>query len=186
MLIDQGFETMEGASGDDWISGAQSMRAYMRGATIAGVMSGHLRRLGYSVDWQRERFTLDAGCSDAVVEAFVRLHDRGLVRRADRVGRGLKDHHKGVAEVLDDVPAVAGERREHLLLVVAEQLTEHGAVGSTHRRGVVGEVGEHDRAQAGGQRGAPPGRRSLSRTAGPVDRQGGARTISDRRQGARP
>ena len=32
MLIDQGFETMEGASGDDWISGAQSMRAYLRGA----------------------------------------------------------------------------------------------------------------------------------------------------------
>jgi reductive dehalogenase len=48
MLIDQGFETMEGASGDDWISGAQSMRAYMRGATIAGIMAAHLRRMGYS------------------------------------------------------------------------------------------------------------------------------------------
>jgi len=48
MLIDQGFETMEGSSGDDWVSGAQSMRAYMRGATIAGAMAAHLRRLGYS------------------------------------------------------------------------------------------------------------------------------------------
>ena len=48
MLLDQGFETMEGASGDDWISGAQSMRGYMRGAFIAGVMGAHLRRLGYS------------------------------------------------------------------------------------------------------------------------------------------
>ena len=48
MLLDQGFETMEGASGDDWISGAQSMRAYLRGATIAGVMAAHVRRLGYS------------------------------------------------------------------------------------------------------------------------------------------
>ena len=47
MLIDQGFETMEGASGDDWISGAQSMRAYLRGAEIAGVMAAHLRRLGH-------------------------------------------------------------------------------------------------------------------------------------------
>lgn len=47
MLIDQGFETMEGASGDDWISGAQSMRAYMRGALLAGVMAAHLRRLGW-------------------------------------------------------------------------------------------------------------------------------------------
>lgn len=48
MLIDQGFETMEGASGDDWISGAQSMRAYLRGAAIAGVMAAHVRRMGYS------------------------------------------------------------------------------------------------------------------------------------------
>lgn len=48
MLLDQGFETMEGASGDDWISGAQSMRSYMRGAFIAGVMGAHLRRLGFS------------------------------------------------------------------------------------------------------------------------------------------
>lgn len=47
MLIDQGFETMEGASGDDWISGAQSMRAYMRGALIAGVMAEHIRRRGF-------------------------------------------------------------------------------------------------------------------------------------------
>ncbi len=48
MLIDQEFDTMEGASGDDFISGAQSMRAYMRGAVISGVMSEHLRGLGFS------------------------------------------------------------------------------------------------------------------------------------------
>ena len=48
MLVDQGYETMEGASGDDFISGAQSMRAYMRGAEIAGVMAEHLRSNGFS------------------------------------------------------------------------------------------------------------------------------------------
>jgi len=48
MLIDQGFDTMEGASGDDWISGTQSMRAYLRGAEIAGVMAAQLRSLGFS------------------------------------------------------------------------------------------------------------------------------------------
>ena len=47
MLIDQGFETMEGATGDDFISGAQSMRAYMRGAEIAGVMGDHIRQMGF-------------------------------------------------------------------------------------------------------------------------------------------
>ncbi|MEC7490913.1 MAG: Fe-S protein [Pseudomonadota bacterium] len=46
MLIDQGYETMEGASGDDWISGVQSMRGYLRGAEIAGVMGEVLRSQG--------------------------------------------------------------------------------------------------------------------------------------------
>ena len=48
MLIDQGHDTIEGASGDDWISGSQSLRAYMRGAEIAGVMAAHIRDLGFS------------------------------------------------------------------------------------------------------------------------------------------
>jgi ferredoxin len=48
MLIDQEFDTMEGASGDDWISGAQSMRGYLRGAEIAGIMAQLLRGSGFS------------------------------------------------------------------------------------------------------------------------------------------
>lgn len=47
MIIDQGFETMDGASGDDWISSAQSYRAYMRGAEIADVMAEYIRSLGF-------------------------------------------------------------------------------------------------------------------------------------------
>ena len=47
MLIDQGYDTMEGASGDDWISGAQSMRGYLRGAEIAGIMGDVLRAEGF-------------------------------------------------------------------------------------------------------------------------------------------
>ena len=48
ILVDQGYETMEGASGDDWISGAQSMRAYLRAQLIGGVVGAHIRSLGYS------------------------------------------------------------------------------------------------------------------------------------------
>ncbi len=48
MLFDQGFDTMEGASGDDWISVAQSMRAYLRFSLIGGVIAEHIRRMGYS------------------------------------------------------------------------------------------------------------------------------------------
>ena len=48
MLIDQGFETVDGALDDDWIPGAQSMRAYLHGALIAGLMALHLRQMGWS------------------------------------------------------------------------------------------------------------------------------------------
>jgi reductive dehalogenase len=47
LLIDQGFETMEASSGDDWISGAQSFRAYLKGSTIACTVAGYIRELGY-------------------------------------------------------------------------------------------------------------------------------------------
>lgn len=47
-LIDQGHETFLGGCGNDWISGSQSMRAYMRGAEITSVMSAHLREMGHS------------------------------------------------------------------------------------------------------------------------------------------
>ncbi len=46
-IIDQGYETMEGASGDDWISVAQSMRAYLRFSLIGGVIAKQIRNLGY-------------------------------------------------------------------------------------------------------------------------------------------
>jgi len=45
-----------------------------------------LRSLGSSVDWSRERFTMDDMCSKAVVEAFNRFHEDGLLYRAERLG----------------------------------------------------------------------------------------------------
>ncbi|MEH6646902.1 reductive dehalogenase [Sulfitobacter sp.] len=48
VVIDQGYETMEGASGDDWISVAQSMRAYLRFSLLGGVIAQQIRNLGYS------------------------------------------------------------------------------------------------------------------------------------------
>ena len=48
IIIDQGYDTMEGASGDDWISVTQSMRAYLRFAVLGGILAQHLRNLGYA------------------------------------------------------------------------------------------------------------------------------------------
>ncbi|BBN03099.1 valyl-tRNA synthetase [Marchantia polymorpha subsp. ruderalis] len=49
--------------------------------TYGGRITNQLRRLGASCDWERERFTLDEKLSSAVVEAFVRLHEKGLIYR---------------------------------------------------------------------------------------------------------
>jgi valyl-tRNA synthetase len=51
------------------------------GSTITRQM----RRLGSSCDWSRERFTMDAGLSNAVIETFVRLYDDGLIYRGKRL-----------------------------------------------------------------------------------------------------
>lgn len=48
-----------------------------------GFITQQLRALGASADWSRERFTMDKDLSDAVVEAFVRLHEKGLVYRGE-------------------------------------------------------------------------------------------------------
>jgi valyl-tRNA synthetase len=50
-----------------------------------GTIVGQLKRLGASCDWSRERFTLDAGLSDAVREVFVRLYEEGLIYRGKRL-----------------------------------------------------------------------------------------------------
>jgi len=73
----------EGKRKEDLGRGAFLEKAWAWKAESGGTIVGQLRRLGYSVDWRRERFTLDAGCSAAVVEAFNRLHEQGLIYRGE-------------------------------------------------------------------------------------------------------
>jgi valyl-tRNA synthetase len=54
-------------------------------AESGGTITNQLRRMGASMDWSRERFTLDAELSDAVTEVFVRLYDEGLIYRGKRL-----------------------------------------------------------------------------------------------------
>jgi valyl-tRNA synthetase len=50
-----------------------------------GTITRQLRRMGSSLDWTRERFTMDEGMSDAVQEVFIRLHEEGLIYRGKRL-----------------------------------------------------------------------------------------------------
>jgi valyl-tRNA synthetase len=53
--------------------------------TSGGQIINQLKRLGASCDWERERFTMDEGLSEAVREVFVRLYEGGLIYRANRL-----------------------------------------------------------------------------------------------------
>ncbi len=60
-------------------------RAWKWKEQYGGRIIEQLKKLGSSCDWERERFTLDEGCSEAVKEVFVKLYEKGLIYRGERI-----------------------------------------------------------------------------------------------------
>ncbi len=60
-------------------------RAWKWKEEYGGTIISQLKKLGSSCDWERERFTLDEGCSKAVNEVFERLYNKGLIFRGERI-----------------------------------------------------------------------------------------------------
>ena len=60
-------------------------RAWDWKAKYGGRIIEQLKKMGSSCDWERERFTLDEGCSKAVNEVFVNLYNKGLIYRGERI-----------------------------------------------------------------------------------------------------
>ena len=75
-----------------------------------GTITRQLRRMGSSVDWSRERFTMDEGLSQAVKETFVRLHEEGLIYRGKRLVNWDPVLHTAVS----DLEVVSAEESGHL------------------------------------------------------------------------
>ena len=79
-------------------------------AQSGGGITQQLRRLGASLDWSRERFTMDEGLSAAVREVFVRLHREGLIVRAKR----LVNWDPSFRSAISDLEVESREVRGHL------------------------------------------------------------------------
>ena len=75
----------EGITKDDIGRDGFLERAWKWKEQYGGRIIAQLKKLGSSCDWSRERFTLDEGCSDAVKEVFVRLYEKGLIYRGERI-----------------------------------------------------------------------------------------------------
>ena len=68
-------------------------------AESGGTITGQLRRLGASCDWERERFTMDDGLSRAVREVFVTLHKQGLIYRDKRLVNWDPKLHTAISDL---------------------------------------------------------------------------------------
>ncbi len=79
-------------------------------AESGGTISRQLRRMGASLDWERERFTMDEGLSRAVQEVFVELYNEGLIYRGKRLVNWDPKLHTAVS----DLEVVSEEEAGHL------------------------------------------------------------------------
>ncbi len=96
-------------------------------------------RLGASCDWSRERFTLDEGLSEAVLEVFVRLHEEGLIYR----GKRLVNWDPILHTALSDLEVVSQEedgKMWHIRYPLKDNPTEGLVVATTRPETLLGDV----------------------------------------------
>jgi valyl-tRNA synthetase len=103
-----------------------------------GTIAAQMRRLGDSVDWSRDRFTMDAGMTRAVTEVFVRLYEDGLIYR----GKRLVNWDPVLLTALSDLE-VQAEEEEGQLWHLRYPLTEgagHVVVATTRPETMLGDT----------------------------------------------
>jgi valyl-tRNA synthetase len=103
-----------------------------------GTICAQMRRLGDSVDWTRDRFTMDAGLSRAVIDAFVRLHREGLIYR----GKRLVNWDPVLLTAVSDLEVEGQEEDGHLwhLSYPLEDGSGHVIVATTRPETLLGDT----------------------------------------------
>ncbi len=113
-------------------------RAWQWKAESGGTIVSQLRKLGVSVDWSRERFTLDEGLSAAVIEAFVRLYEDGLIYRGEYLVNWCPASQSAVSDLEVDNQEVKGHLW-HLRYPVIDS-AEYLVVATTRPETMLGDT----------------------------------------------
>ncbi len=114
-------------------------------AESGGTITEQMRRLGNSVDWQSERFTMDPGFTKAVQEAFVRLYDNGLLYRGKRLVNWDPKLHTAISDLEVENREVKG-KMWHLRYPLADGATtvdgkDYIVVATTRPETMLGDTG---------------------------------------------
>ncbi|QYK06076.1 valine--tRNA ligase [Shewanella zhangzhouensis] len=99
MLVERKLEAEQGKSRHDLGRDAFMEKVWEWKAQSGGTITSQLRRMGASVDWDRERFTMDEGLSNAVQEVFVRLYDDKLIYRGKRLVNWDPKLHTAISDL---------------------------------------------------------------------------------------
>jgi len=99
MLVERKLEAEEGKTRQDLGRDAFTEKVWDWKKHSGGTITKQLRRMGASVDWDRERFTMDEGLSKAVQEVFVRLYDDKLIYRGKRLVNWDPKLHTAISDL---------------------------------------------------------------------------------------
>jgi valyl-tRNA synthetase len=137
MVVERQLEA-QGKKRGDLTREAFVARVWEWKAQSGGTIAAQMRRLGDSVDWSRDRFTMDPGLSRAVVEVFVRLHDEGLIYR----GKRLVNWDPVLLTALSDLEVQSEEEEGHLwhLRYPLEDGSGHVVVATTRPETMLGDT----------------------------------------------
>jgi valyl-tRNA synthetase len=106
--------------------------------TSGGQITQQIRRLGASIDWSRERFTMDDGMSEAVLEVFVRLYEDGLIYR----GTKLVNWDPKLQTAISDLEVLNEEEEGflyHMAYPLADDSNSHLVVATTRPETLFGD-----------------------------------------------
>jgi len=107
-------------------------------AESGGTITKQLRRMGASIDWSRERFTMDDGLSDAVQDVFIRLYEEDLIYR----GKRLVNWDPVLLTAVSDLEVESAEENGHmwhLRYPLSDKPSEHLIVATTRPETMLGD-----------------------------------------------
>ena len=103
-------------------------------------ITNQLKRLGASCDWERERFTMDEGCSKAVREVFVTLYEKGLIYQGDRITNWCPRCNTALSDIEVEHEDTAG-KLYHVRYPMQDNPDEYVTVATTRPETILGDTG---------------------------------------------
>ncbi len=104
-----------------------------------GYITQQMKRLGASADWTKERFTLEPSMNEAVTEAFLRLHDQGLIYKANYMVNWSPNLQTAVSDLEVDYVEEKG-KLFYFKYVLAEDLDTFIPVATTRPETILGDT----------------------------------------------